>query len=288
MKKKLIKWGIILSIGGTIGSFLWAWIEVSRLLAPKRELYSEKIFLEKGFVPLEVRVENQKVQCWFLSGTKKTAIIFSVGYGGSSITLLKEGAGGELIEKLKKEGFYLIFFDPRGAGKSEGKFYLFGANQVEDILEIVRVFKEKEGIEKFFILGFSAGANAAILAQKKNPIEIKGVVADSPFLALEKISLYPKILVKILKIVAYLRIGSINFIEKISLEKISPQNVFYIVGEKDKLTPPFHSLTLFEKTEGHRALWIVKEAEHCQAVILQPEEYFNKILTFFNELEGPF
>lgn len=285
MKKRLIKWGVILV--GILGSgfFIWGWTETSRILAPRKD-YSQELFSKIGFCSFQVNVKGEKVQVWFLPGSKNAAIILSPGYGGNSITFLENGFSLELIERLQKKGFNLILFDPRGTGKSEGKYYLFGANQDEDILEIVRFFREK--IRKFFIIGFSAGANAAILAQIKNPIDIKGVIADSPFLASEKTPLYHTLKFKILKVFALLKVKTLNFLKEISLEKVEPENVFYIVGEKDKISPPSHSQVLFEKTKGHRQIWIVKDADHCQAVFLYPTEYLEKILNFLNELEGPF
>jgi uncharacterized protein len=75
--------------------------------------------------------------------------------------------------------FYLLLFDFRYLGRSDGSYSTVGAKEVEDLLAAVRFLKTR-GVNEVGVWGFSMGGAVALMASQKAP-EIKAVIAESSY-----------------------------------------------------------------------------------------------------------
>ena len=68
-----------------------------------------------------------------------------------------------------------------------------------------------------------------------------------------------------------------------ALRRLGNKPIFFIHGEKDSFIPVSQSQMLYDLAEGPKYLWIVPSAKHNQPVIVQPEQYAERIVRFFNQ-----
>ncbi len=67
--------------------------------------------------------------------------------------------------------------------------------------------------------------------------------------------------------------------------KIAPRPVLFIHGELDEIVSVEHAYRLQQASQNpQNQLWVVPQAEHARAYVMQPEEYMSKITTFFDEV----
>jgi len=65
--------------------------------------------------------------------------------------------------------------------------------------------------------------------------------------------------------------------------RLGPKPIFLIHGEKDSLIPASQSQMLYDLAQGPRYLWIVPAAKHNQSVVVQSEQYAERVVRFFDE-----
>jgi hypothetical protein len=175
---------------------------------------------------------------------------------------------------------------------------------VEDVLAAVRYLNERFGnYHQFGVLGISKGANATIAALKHTN-QIKAVVTDGAFTTSETVLEYirkwiaifvpapliyknaPEWIYRVMVRVS-LWISSLKLrahfvvIEKVLRKTETP--IFFIHGEKDNYVSPEQARYMFESTHSREGLWIVPRARHNEAVEVFPEEYREKVTSFFEE-----
>jgi len=277
----------IFLIGGLIflillSLFVLGWIKTEELLAaPKRQNNFTPKELGLSYEETEINVSGSKIKLWYIDSTSNITIIFIPGWGGNRADFLANGK--DLILALFNAGFNLCFFDPRGLGESDGKLFAFGYFEAEDTEKVIDWLKEKGGT-KFVLFGVSAGANCAIRVAIKRE-EVVGVIADSPFYSLMNTKIYPRFILHFFRVLAFFRLG-FDLVEKLDLSNYplyNLKNILLIAGEKDKVCPSQEAKFIFEKAKEPKFLWLVK-TEHCEAALKYPQEYKEKIFSFFSSL----
>lgn len=296
MGRKIKKILVIGSLG--IGAFLFfaSWQQVNFVLSPPRNQNSFFFFTPQSLglpyekfaltIEDEKRGKKEKIFGWFIPGEKDSCIIFIPGWGGSKEGFLKVSYKDEKspLQILWEKGFSLCLFDPRGSGESEGSFDM-GLRLDEDTKAIIDFLSLEEKISRFILVGFSAGANAAIRVALERK-EIVATIADSPFVSIFNTKSYPKILVYLFYFLSWPKLGrdwpkGLDLSQK-DLSKLS--NIFLIAGEKDKITPPEEARFIFERAKEPKELWIVENADHCQAIFLFPKEYLQAVFKFLERV----
>ena len=68
-----------------------------------------------------------------------------------------------------------------------------------------------------------------------------------------------------------------------AIVRLGDTPVFLIHGEKDSFIPVAQSQMLYSLAQGPRYLWIVPAAKHNQSVVVQPGQYGERIVRFFDE-----
>ncbi len=139
---------------------------------------------------------------------------------------------------------------------------------------------------------FSRGAVTALMATAESD-GIDAVVADSSFADLKDImapefskrTKFPKFFLTPLLFMVKIMYGvDFNAIKPVELvSKIAPRPIFFIHGELDETVPLEHAYRLQQASQNRQnQLWVAPEAGHVSSYVDHPEEYMNKITTFFD------
>ena len=199
---------------------------------------------------------------------------------------------------FREAGYNSFLFDFRGHGRSEGDYTSFGFHERKDLLGAID-FLRTRGIASVGVIGFSLGGvvgidTAAVCEQ------IVAVIADGAFVELRSTLArgahergLPMWLVRFLGPftlwLAGRRVGG-NLEESdpiIWVDKIAPRALFLIHGERDKYVSTDQVRRLYDVAGEPKELWIAPQAQHREADELYPEEYRERVLSFFDRYLAP-
>ncbi|MBI4578145.1 MAG: alpha/beta fold hydrolase [Planctomycetes bacterium] len=215
---------------------------------------------------------------------------------------------------LLASGYDVFSFDYRGHGESSHEpgyqpRQWPSEREVNDMLGAIAYVEElleREGRPpEIGLFGISRGAGAAILASVNNP-RVKAIVADGAFSS-------DTVLEHLMKRWAYI-FAKVRFVYenhppqfwrflrwmlfrecrrklnctfpsvRKALRGMSPPRpILFIHGERDSYIPVEQSQLLYEAAPGPKSLWVVPGAKHNQCVIVRPEYYALRTVSFFGE-----
>ena len=197
-----------------------------------------------------------------------------------------------IARELVNNGYNILMFDMRGHGESEGKRVSAGLYETNDLLGALDYINHR-GIEsKIGVLGFSMGAATCLMTAPECE-EIDAVIVDGAYADIVSIvesefanrSDLPKFFLPIILFMTK-NLYDVDFtaIKPIEATKNITVPVFVIHGGQDSTVPVEHANRLAEVCQNpYSMLWIVPEAEHCEAYMERSEEYVNKVVSFFEE-----
>lgn len=227
---------------------------------------------------------------WYMPvGDSEEIIIIVHGADGNradpSIGLLDIAYG------LVDHGYNVLTFDLRGHGESDGNRISAGYYEKRD-LEGALGYVKSLGFEDIGVIGFSIGAVTAIYATADNE-DIDAVVADSSSADLNDIiapefskrTNFPRFflppLLFMVKIIFGVDFTAIKPVEVVA--DIAPRPVLFIHGKLDDTFPVEHASRLYQAADNPNSqLWIVPDAGHVRSYIEHPEEYMDRVLSFFD------
>ncbi len=186
-------------------------------------------------------------------------------------------------EWLPANGYHLFVFDYRGFGLSGSAPTRRGI--VRDSLAALRYVaaRPETAPNTLFIWGQSLGGTAALNALAQSDVEVRAVLIDSTYfshaaIASEKMAGLPLFL-QPLRLLRPLFVSSGLDAETAIRHLEVP--VAFLHGEADRIVPHHHSQTLHKLAPNPGPLWIIPEADHCDAVLRFPETVQPLILSFF-------
>jgi fermentation-respiration switch protein FrsA (DUF1100 family) len=229
------------------------------------------------------------IRGWFISGQSERVVLVLHGKGGNRTTLLP------IVAPLAQSGFNLLLIDLRGHGASGGDNISYGYYEQRDVLGAVAYLKNR-GFkpEHIGLFGHSMGAATGLLAMGKTQ-DIKAMVADSAYARLDKeleyampatsAGLLPSFLLPGMLVTASLRHGiDVNLVRpEDAVSKLGNQRLLLIQGDRDMLVPSSNIYRLKAAAGGKAEMWVVPGADHVQAYALHPDEYVNRLITFFKQ-----
>jgi fermentation-respiration switch protein FrsA (DUF1100 family) len=237
-------------------------------------------------------VDGLTLRGWWIpaegSLRSQRAVISLHGQGGSMDPDLPN------VPPLHAAGFNVLMFDFRAHGRSEGKVSTIGYLERMDLLGAVEFLRQKD-MRRIGVLGFSMGGIVAMLA---TPVcaGIDAVVTDSgPAWLRHAMAVWgterraPTWLSSFLAWLTFfatsLRLG-VNLFEYEPVYwvgKIAPRPILFIQGDKDQYVPPHDFEALYTAAGQGKAAWRVTGAGHCVMAQLYPEEFQQRIVSFFNQ-----
>lgn len=203
----------------------------------------------------------------------------------------------EIARDLGQRGFSVLLFDLRGHGESGGSRVSGGYFEKQDALGAFDFLVEQgESPGKIGLLGFSMGGAAMLLAAGEESA-IQAVVADSAFADIADILVgevqrqtgapdwLAAVLMPGIKVVARLFYGiPVSAIKPIEAIAGLDYPVLLIHGAKNTIVSSSHSERMKQASPNEETeLWLVEEAEHVQAYRVAPQEYIQRVATYFEE-----
>ena len=215
---------------------------------------------------------------------------------------------------LLNAGYDVFSFDFRGHGESSGEpgyqpRQWASEREVNDILGAIAYVEdwlEHHGRPvEIGLFGISRGAGAAILAAEQN-LAIKAIITDGAFSSGTTLEYLMKrwayIFAKVRFVYenhppqfwAFLRWllfreckrklhCTFPSVRKALMRMQAPKPILFIHGERDSYIPVEQSQLLYDLAPGPKSLWVVPGAKHNQSVIIRPEYYALRTVSFFNE-----
>ncbi len=199
-----------------------------------------------------------------------------------------------LAERFCRAGFFVLIFNFRGAGLSEGNFDILGWGRDLEAGFLYLGQRPEVDPRRVFLMGFSGGGAAAIYAAAKHP-EITGLVScASPaefkdiltrkgledFLShARKVGIvrdpgFPSSLEEWRKSFAVIR--PLDWIGR-----VPPRPILILHGTKDDVVPVDHAHRLYARVEGKADLALVEGAGHRLRVeekaMEKAEEWLKKV-----------
>jgi dipeptidyl aminopeptidase/acylaminoacyl peptidase len=198
----------------------------------------------------------------------------------------------DIAARLFKHGYNVLMFDLRGYGESDGDMVSGGYYEKHD-LEGAVDYAGGRGFKEIGVLGFSLGAVTTLLAAAEDE-DIDAVVSDSSFADLNdimstefsrrtkapRVFLHPILfMIKIMYRVDFAAIRPVDYVNK-----VAPRPILFIHGEDDEVIPVAHAYRLFQASQNpENELWIVPNAKHTRSYQVFPDEYINRVTSFFDK-----
>ncbi len=200
----------------------------------------------------------------------------------------------DLASRLARMGFGSILFDLRAHGDSGGERISGGYFEREDMLGAFD-FLVRNGVSHYSIgvIGKSMGAGTAILGAAEEP-KIHAVVADSTYANVSELVAYetarktsvPEWIAPIfvpgakLEARAIYRIDIGALVPEKAVEQIA-YPILVIHGSADERIPLSHGQRVYQAAKPGSALWLVPNVGHVEAFKTYPNDYTERISTYF-------
>ena len=190
-------------------------------------------------------------------------------------------------------GYSLVFVDHRSHGENERGIITMGYQEHKDVLEIINQLKDKFGSDiEVGLFGCSMGGATALLCAEENQ-DLSFIVEDSAFAGLEEMVLgfikihhspkWPILQITEMYFKKRYHFSYSDASPKDSLKNNKKVPILFIHGEKDPLVFVDNVYALYNNDNGPKRLEIFKEANHCGAVTVDKNRYYEVIEEFIKE-----
>jgi uncharacterized protein len=234
--------------------------------------------------------EGFLLSCWLVSAGDRArgTVLFLHGVSECKIV------GLPITKLLHEAGFNVFLYDSRWHGESGGHVCTYGFYEKLDVSTVINYLESRTDIRlgRIGLMGTSMGAAVAIQVASLDA-RVSAVVAESGFASLRKVyDAYQKRMTKIPW--HYLRNLVIKRSEQIAHFKaslVSPaeavKNVyvplFILHGTADNKIPASASELVYRNANEPKELWLIAGAKHNDMVEKGGEEYFTRIVAFFEK-----
>jgi pimeloyl-ACP methyl ester carboxylesterase len=232
--------------------------------------------------------DNLTIRGWFVPAKSDRVIITLHGKGTNRTAMLHRSLF------LAEHSYNLLMIDLRAHGTSDGNRLSFGYYEQRDVLGAVNYLKGR-GFkpEHIGVFGHSMGASVGLMAMAQTP-DIHTMVADSSYdelsselnFAIGQITggwlspFLPGMLVTS-RLLDGVDINQVKPVE--AVKHLNGRFLFLIQGDKDALVSPTSIYKLKAAAGNSAETWVVPGADHINADTLYQEEYFKRVLTFFQK-----
>jgi len=213
------------------------------------------------------------------------------GYKSSAVL---DFCGGSLY--AGKIGHNALVVDQRSHGRSEGNAITFGVLERKDVLCWIDYARSRFGENVSIILaGLSMGAATVLMSTELPlPANVKGVIADCPYSAPDKIiktvcqrdmHLPANLLYPFIKLGARLFAGfDLEASQAVEAVKHTPVPVLLIHGDGDRFVPCDMSREIHNANPDMITLVVIPEAGHGLCYMTEPAIYENAMVKFIEKI----
>ncbi|WP_052352804.1 alpha/beta hydrolase [Neobacillus dielmonensis] len=248
----------------------------------------------------EIEFFSQKDQVklsgwWIPSASKQSRKTVITAHGYMNERSMEKIEGLQLAKVLSRQGYNVLMFDFRNAGKSKGRTTGLGYFEKHDLYSAIEYAIQKKKQKKIALLGWSMGASTALIAGCEHPA-VSVIIADSPFSDLEpflkeNLSYWSKLPKRPFTPIIY---HAMRKLHNIAPNEVSPINkvtstrgksILFIHSKSDEAIPFTESEKLFQSIPAgnHKELWLTEQAKHIHSYFLYKRDYEHRVLRFLNK-----
>jgi len=184
-----------------------------------------------------------------------------------------------IADQLRKEGFNILLFDFNGFGNStDGDL-----NLPADVYGAGKYIQQKYPQLKLGIFGISFGASMSICSFSREDNPYTSAVFESAFTSLREFWAHFGLLGQFIKLFPILLPAMerrMNALYNTPMIK-NTKEILWIHGAEDIQTPPEMGIRFEQSAPLISERWIVPKGKHADCFDQNPEEYLNKVITFF-------
>ena len=232
---------------------------------PDRTLFQTPGLYGLEYQPVELHAaDGTELFAWFLParGEARASVLFLHGNAENISTHFAN------VAWMPAEGFNVLALDYRGYGGSAGTPSLAGLQL--DIDAAMRALLARSDPGRIVVFGQSLGGALAIhyVAHSAYRDRVCALVTDSAF------SDYRRIVSE--KLAGFALTWPLQWLSAVTVDNdysperavgaVSPIPLLLIHGEADTIVPAQHAQRLFERAAAPKALWLVPDAGHIQAL----------------------
>lgn len=228
--------------------------------------------------------DGLRLKGWLiLNNESRSMVIVSHGHGANKGDVL------EVAGVLYRNGYSTFLFDFRAHGESDGDFTSLGWLETNDLKGAIEYVKDRVDPDNIGVIGFSMGGAVAITTAGQTS-DIKAVVADSSFADRSKLinffvkDVVPSPLEHLIRF--FVQMQGMDMGENLPVdyaERISPNALLVIQGDKDHLVEVEDAMSLYDKAKEPKELWLVPGAPHVGAHQTEKSEYEKRVLEFLDK-----
>lgn len=284
---RLVRWLVILILAILIG--LYIGLPVAFGIAAVLPGNASIGAAPSGFTAVTLSTEDGvNLEAWYSPPSNGAAVIVTHGAGNSREEVRR------YIDLLARHGYGVLALDLRGHGASAGRINRLGWQGTLDTGAAVRFLQTQDEVKVIGGLGLSMGAEILLGAASSYP-EIQAIVAEGAthrslgeMLVLEtERPLYRNFTARVMFATVQLLSGTTPPYPLPDSMREARDTAFLLIAGGN-VTPEIAYNTLFATTTGARAtLWIAPDTPHTGAFNRYPDEYEQRVITFFDgELLG--
>lgn len=238
--------------------------------------------------------DGVRLQGWFAQPQKANGSAILLFHGVSDN---REGAAG-FAEMFLRRGYSVLMMDSRAHGESGGAIASYGLLEAADVRQWIDWLELTARPTCVFGLGESMGAGILLQSLKEEP-RFCAVVAESSYqnfreIAYDRAGQFTHTNTWIARTLGRPSIEAgmlyARFRYCVDLSQVSPESavastrvpVLLIHGSNDVNTPPRHSVAIKARNPNGVSLWIVPGAVHTGASSTAPEEFWRRVLHWFD------
>lgn len=219
---------------------------------------------------------------WYLPSRNRAAVIIAHGLGGNRVPHLAQAGA------LAKHGYGVLLFDLRAHGESEGNTATVGGR---DVIAAVAYLKKRNEIDSARIgaIGFSLGGMASIHAAASSN-DIRAVISDGAGPTAFRDEPKPESFGDWITLPFYWVVYQVwewqgasaptSMIEAVA--KIAPRPVMLVAGGQNQFELGLQR-RLFAAAGEPKMLWEIPEVGHGGGWTARPQEYEDRVVTFFDQ-----
>ena len=205
----------------------------------------------------------------------------------------------EIAARLVEVCFNVLLFDLRAHGSSGGDRITGGIDEAEDILGAYDYLRSRGAHpHQIGVLGRSMGAGASVLAAAAEPdiraLVLEGTYAEVSDLVAFEVARKTPIPQWVAPIFIPGASQLANVLYGVDLSKLAPERavrsvdipILVIHGDADTRIPTEHGMRVHEAAYPDSEIWIVPGADHGDPFNTFPEDYVDRVVSYFGTRFG--
>jgi len=224
---------------------------------------------------------------WYIPSRNGAAIIAAHARNGNRTGMIYHA------NFLAQHGYGVLLFDLRGHGDSEGKLWLYGWQGHRDVLGALAYLQNRSDVapNRIGAVGLSAGGEAVLHAAAVND-QIKAVVSDgADFRTLKDMYLAADPATWAYAPGWLVYFSALTAISGVtpppSLVDLAPQiapRPLLLIAAGPETTQEIKLNRIYYAAAGEpKHLWELPDSTHIRGLFSHPQEYQDKVLTFFDQ-----